>query len=80
MATAELDRWASNEWPRDEIVDNDYDLSINRYKEVIYDAVEYDPPAVILERLARLDAVGGVHRYRPAKASTSITGIRGKSL
>jgi len=41
--------------PRDEIAGNDYDLSINRYKEVVYEAVEYDPPAVILERLARLD-------------------------
>jgi len=41
--------------PKDEIAGNDYDLSINRYKEVVYEAVEYDPPAVILERLARLD-------------------------
>ena len=30
--------------PKAEIADNDYDLSINRYKEVEYDAVEYDPP------------------------------------
>jgi type I restriction enzyme M protein len=42
--------------PKAEIVGNDYDLSINRYKEVEYEAVEYDPPAVILERLAKLDA------------------------
>ncbi|MEA1049536.1 class I SAM-dependent DNA methyltransferase [Lamprobacter modestohalophilus] len=42
--------------PKAEIAGNDYDLSINRYKEVEYEAVEYDPPAVILERLARLDA------------------------
>lgn len=34
---------------------NDYDLSINRYKEVIYEKVEYDPPAVILERLEQLN-------------------------
>jgi type I restriction enzyme M protein len=38
------------------IVENDYDLSINRYKEVVYEKVEYDPPAVILDRLAKLDA------------------------
>jgi type I restriction enzyme M protein len=41
--------------PRSEIVSNDYDLSINRYKEVEYEAVEYDPPKVILERLAKLE-------------------------
>jgi type I restriction enzyme M protein len=41
--------------PKAEIADNDYDLSINRYKEVVYEAVEYDPPTVILERLAELD-------------------------
>lgn len=42
--------------PREEIAENDYDLSINRYKEVVYEAVEYDPPGVILERLAKLEA------------------------
>jgi type I restriction enzyme M protein len=41
--------------PKAEIAGNDYDLSINRYKEVEYEAVEYDPPQVILDRLARLD-------------------------
>ena len=41
--------------PKAEIADNDYDLSINRYKELEYEAVEYDPPKVILERLAELE-------------------------
>ncbi len=41
--------------PKAEIAENDYDLSINRYKEVEYEAVEYDPPQVILERLAKLE-------------------------
>ena len=41
--------------PKAEIADNDYDLSINRYKEVVYETVEYDPPKVILERLAGLE-------------------------
>jgi type I restriction enzyme M protein len=41
--------------PQSEIRDNDYDLSINRYKEVEYEAVEHDPPKVILERLAKLE-------------------------
>lgn len=41
--------------PAEEIAGNDYDLSINRYKEVEYEAMEYDPPQVILERLAKLE-------------------------
>lgn len=41
--------------PKTEIAANDYDLSINRYKEVEYEAVEYDPPQVILARLAKLE-------------------------
>ena len=41
--------------PKAEIAENNYDLSINRYKEVQYEAAEYDPPKVILERLAQLE-------------------------
>ena len=41
--------------PKSEIAGNDYDLSINRYKEVKYEAVAYDPPRVILKRLAALE-------------------------
>ncbi|HET6247853.1 MAG TPA: class I SAM-dependent DNA methyltransferase [Tepidisphaeraceae bacterium] len=41
--------------PKAEIAANDYDLSINRYKEVAYEAVEYDSPKVILSRLAKLE-------------------------
>jgi type I restriction enzyme M protein len=41
--------------PISELRDNDYDLSINRYKEVAYEAVEYDLPQVILERLVKLE-------------------------
>lgn len=37
------------------IAGNDYDLSINKYKEVVYEKVEYDPPAVILERIDKLN-------------------------
>ena len=53
--------------PKAEIAGNDYDLSINRYKEVEYEAVEYDPPAVILERLAKLEdeIAEGRRRWRP---------------
>ncbi|MFI4854810.1 MAG: N-6 DNA methylase [Phycisphaerales bacterium JB065] len=42
--------------PKAEIAGNDYDLSINRYKEVEYEAVEHESPKVILERLAKLEA------------------------
>jgi type I restriction enzyme M protein len=41
--------------PKTEIAGNEYDLSINRYKEVAYEAVNYDPPQVILARLAKLE-------------------------
>ena len=41
--------------PRAEIAGNGYDLSINRYKNVESKPVEYDPPLVILERLAVLE-------------------------
>jgi type I restriction enzyme M protein len=41
--------------PKDEIKENGYDLSINRYKEIVYEEVEYDPPGVILERVAELE-------------------------
>lgn len=42
--------------PLSEIRAQDYDLSINRYKEVEYEAVEHESPGVILERLAKLEA------------------------
>ena len=41
--------------PKAEITSNEYDLSINRYKDVEYEAVEYDPPKMILGRLAALE-------------------------
>ena len=41
--------------PKAEIAGNDYDLSINRYKEVEYEAAEFDPPGMIMDRLANLE-------------------------
>ena len=41
--------------PKSEIAGNGYDLSINHYKEVEYEEVKYDPPDVILGRLASLE-------------------------
>lgn len=40
--------------PFKEIAVNDWDLSINRYKEIVYEEVEYDAPNVILERIISL--------------------------
>ena len=41
--------------PRADIAANKYDLSINRYREVIYEEKEYDPPKVILANLRELE-------------------------
>ncbi len=41
--------------PFDEIKDNDWDLSINRYKEIVYEAVDYAPPAEIIADIEKLD-------------------------
>lgn len=41
--------------PLEEIQENDWDLSINRYKEIVYEEVEYDAPEVILDRISQLD-------------------------
>ena len=38
-----------------EIRDNKYDLSINRYKEIVYEEEEYDPPKEILARMKKLE-------------------------
>lgn len=42
--------------PTAEIADNDYDLSINRYKQVVHEAVKHDPPHKILTELKALEA------------------------
>lgn len=42
--------------PKAEIAANGYDLSISRYKEVVHEAVEYDPPLKILADLQALEA------------------------
>ena len=42
--------------PRADIAAQKYDLSINRYKEVAYEEVTYDPPLVILDQLETLEA------------------------
>lgn len=41
--------------PKDEIVDNGYDLSINKYKKIEYVPVEYPPTSEILDKLDKLE-------------------------
>jgi len=40
--------------PKADIVKEDYDLSINRYKQVVYENVQYDPPKEIIARIKKL--------------------------
>lgn len=42
--------------PKKEIVDNEYDLSLNRYKEVVYEEVDYGKPTDILKKIGDIDA------------------------
>ena len=41
--------------PIEEIRNNDYDLSINKYKEIIIEKKEYEKPKVILERIIAME-------------------------
>ena len=42
--------------PKDEIVAQRYDLSLNRYKEIEYDEVEHRPPLEIIADIEKLEA------------------------
>lgn len=46
--------------PKQELVDNGYDLSINKYKKVEYTPVEYPPTEEILEKIQGLEQEIGV--------------------
>ena len=41
--------------PKEEIVENDYDLSINKYKEIVVEKKEYENPKVILKRVIEME-------------------------
>jgi type I restriction enzyme M protein len=41
--------------PKAEIADNNYELSINRYREIVHDEIEHESPQVILEQLTSLE-------------------------
>jgi len=50
------DRTAAHFWvSRNEIIENKYDLSINRYKEVVHEEELYEPPTEILARMKKLE-------------------------
>ena len=55
MKQIELERKRAS-WYLDEIKENDWDLSINRYKEIVYEEVEYDNPEDIISQIQDLDA------------------------
>ena len=40
---------------KDEIVKNDYDLSINKYKEIIIEHKEYEKPEIILKKIIEME-------------------------
>lgn len=41
--------------PKQEIIDNVYDLSLSKYKEEIYEEIIYEKPELILEKLEKLE-------------------------
>ena len=57
--------------PRDEIVEQNYDLSFSRYKEDVHEEIQYDPPLVILERLIAAE-VGEVEEKDLQKVQSGI--------
>jgi len=41
--------------PKADIAEQDYELSLNRYKEIVYEEIEYDPPLQIIAELSELE-------------------------
>ena len=41
---------------KEEIAENDYDLSINKYKEIVIEKKEYEKPNIILKRVVEMEA------------------------
>lgn len=42
--------------PVEKIQQNGYDLSINRYKEIVHEEIEYDPPKKIIADIQEIEA------------------------
>ena len=68
--------------PKDDIANNDYDLSINRYKEVVYDEVDHAPPSEILDELAGIeeDILKGIEDLKALTEMTSLDRIWPRKL
>ncbi len=56
--------------PKADIVAQGYDLSLNRYKEVVHDEVEHRPPLEIIADLEQLEG-GDSDRLAELKAMLS---------
>lgn len=56
--------------PRKEIVEEKYDLSLNRYKEEVFEEIEYEKPEVILRKLLESE-IGGNYDKK------TLSGIQG---
>jgi type I restriction enzyme M protein len=41
--------------PIKEIIENNYDLSINRYKEIAYEPTKYEKPEKILDKIEKIE-------------------------
>ena len=58
MDDKELEPSKEDKWffvDKSEIVENGYDLSINKYKEIEYEEVVYEAPEVIMEKIEKLE-------------------------
>lgn len=42
--------------PKQDIINNDWDLSINRYKEIVYEEIAYEKPETLIAQIKDLDA------------------------
>lgn len=52
--------------PKEEIIENDYDLNLSKYREEVYEEVKYEEPSFILEKLDRLESKikDGIHELK----------------
>ncbi|MBP2450952.1 type I restriction-modification system subunit M [Mycolicibacterium lutetiense] len=58
-SSSELDRARTEQSfcvPKDDIVAQGYDLSLNRYKEIVHDEVEHRPPLEIIAEIEKLES------------------------
>ena len=68
--------------PKQEIVDNEYDLSINKYKKTEYVAVEYPPTSEILDKLDKLEEeiAAGLKELRGMLLKSTTTHLKVRGL